>query len=437
MKPFPIALWLSFGFLLTNCSKEAAPLNEESVEIFCSQTPKAPTCPGAEFEQWLDLTIDQRPTLREQSFASIPLSKFEANTLISEIFGDFQTQLGLINGELWRNRELRLGRWRMPFFFQKFGNAEFGRRSLFISMHGGGGAPAEVNDEQYRNQQHLYDTVMRTMEGIYLAPRAPEDASDMWYKDYIDEFFDLIIQLAVLYEGVDPNRVYLTGYSAGGDGVYQLAPRMADRWAATAMMAGHPNAAHPYSLANTPFISYVGAQDTGYDRNLKAAEWGTWMSLLKTESPELYHHSVNILEGYGHWMELQDSPAFTWMYQHTRESIPKRIHWQQTTQTREHFYWLSIPREKTTDKKRVTVELFPEANQIHFTELYSDELSIWLNDDMLDLDKPVIVTHGSTVLFEGMVERNILNMTQSLERRGDRHMIFSAKLELSIGNIVE
>ena len=41
---------------------------------------------------------------------------------------------------------------------------------------------------------------------------------------------------AIVFEDVDPNRVYLLGYSAGGDGVYQLAPRMADRFAAASMM---------------------------------------------------------------------------------------------------------------------------------------------------------------------------------------------------------
>ena len=40
----------------------------------------------------------------------------------------------------------------------------------------------------------------------------------------------------------------VVGYSAGGDGVYQLAPRMADSWAAAAMMAGHPNGVSPLSL---------------------------------------------------------------------------------------------------------------------------------------------------------------------------------------------
>ena len=45
----------------------------------------------------------------------------------------------------------------------------------------------------------------------------------------------------IVYEGVDPNRVYLTGFSAGGDGVYQITARMNDRFAATNMSAGHHN----------------------------------------------------------------------------------------------------------------------------------------------------------------------------------------------------
>ena len=72
---------------------------------------------------------------------------------------------------------------------------------------------------------------------------------------------------------LDPNKVYLMGYSAGGDGVYQLAPRMADRFAAAAMMAGHPNETSPLGLRNLPFTIHMGENDTPYKRNKVAAEW--------------------------------------------------------------------------------------------------------------------------------------------------------------------
>lgn len=82
-------------------------------------------------------------------------------------------------------------------------------------------------------------------------------------------------------EKADPNRVYVMGYSAGGDGVYQLGPRMADYWAGAAMMAGHPNDASPLGLRNVAFALQVGAQDDGYNRNKIAQEWAAKLGQLK------------------------------------------------------------------------------------------------------------------------------------------------------------
>lgn len=47
----------------------------------------------------------------------------------------------------------------------------------------------------------------------------------------------LIENLVALF-GADSDRVYLIGYSAGGDGVYKLAPRLASLFAGACMMAG-------------------------------------------------------------------------------------------------------------------------------------------------------------------------------------------------------
>ena len=76
----------------------------------------------------------------------------------------------------------------------------------------------------------------------------------------------------MLLAGANPDKVYLMGYSAGGDGVYQLAPRMADRFAAASMMAGHPGNASPLGLRNLPFAIFSGADDAAYNRNKVAAE---------------------------------------------------------------------------------------------------------------------------------------------------------------------
>ncbi|MBT4693763.1 MAG: hypothetical protein HOB73_10500, partial [Planctomycetaceae bacterium] len=136
---------------------------------------------------------------------------------------------------------VKLGDLKMPFWYKTFGEAPNKGRSLYISLHGGGGAPAAVNDQQWENQKRLYTV----SEGVYLVPRAPTNTWNLWHQTHIDRFLTRLIENLVVFEGVNPNRVYVLGYSAGGDGVYQIGPRMADTWAAASMMAGHPNDAKP------------------------------------------------------------------------------------------------------------------------------------------------------------------------------------------------
>ena len=84
-----------------------------------------------------------------------------------------------------------------------FGEAPEGKRSLWISMHGGGGAPPEVNDQQWQNQIRLYTLD----EGIYIAPRAPTNTWNLWHEGHIDDLFDRLIETLVATAGVDPDRV--------------------------------------------------------------------------------------------------------------------------------------------------------------------------------------------------------------------------------------
>ena len=72
---------------------------------------------------------------------------------------------------------------------------------------------------------------------------------------------------------VNWNKIYLTGYSAGGDGAYHLGPMLADWFAGVAMMAGHPNDTDLHNMRNCPFSIQVGGKDAAYDRNKLAKEY--------------------------------------------------------------------------------------------------------------------------------------------------------------------
>jgi len=56
---------------------------------------------------------------------------------------------------------------------------------LFIAMHGGGGAPKEVNDSQWKHMQIYYKEHPELGGYLYLALRAPNDTWNGFYDDYV------------------------------------------------------------------------------------------------------------------------------------------------------------------------------------------------------------------------------------------------------------
>ncbi|YCM46294.1 dienelactone hydrolase family protein [Verrucomicrobiaceae bacterium 227] len=299
-----------------------------------------------------------------------------------------------------------------------YGKAAEGARSLFISMHGGGGAPAKVNDGQWNNQVSLY----QPEEGYYVAPRAPTDTWNLWHEAHIDTLFAKLIEDFVALRGVDPNKVYLMGYSAGGDGVYQLAPRLADRLGAATMMAGHPNDASPDGLRNLPFRIYMGGKDAAYDRNKIAAKWGEKLSALQKLRGG-YDHKVTIYPEDGHWMKRKDAEAVPWMATKTRQTWPKKVVWGQSNIRSERFYWLG-------GIKKGVIEGEVQGQTITLKGVAEQTPVLWLNDQLLNLDEPIKVIINDEEVFNGKIDRSKKAIEESLAERLDPKMVATAKWQV-------
>lgn len=281
------------------------------------------------------------------------VSKGESELAAQLIHSYLSAKLQNDYAEQWQNETLELGNKQLKFAYKKFGEKPEKGWSLYISMHGGGGAPAKVNDRQWENQKKLYEPA----EGIYMAARAPTDTWNMWHQEHIDEFFGLYIQLADVFEDINTNRVYITGYSAGGDGTFRLAPRMADWFAAGAMMAGHPGDVSPLSLRNLPFTIHMGADDAAYRRNEIAAEWKVKLDDLQKNDSGGYIHDVQIHEGMPHWMQQKDTVAIDWMAQFDRNPYPEKVVWKQDGVTHNRFYWLGVPEGEAQKRLKLLLQL--------------------------------------------------------------------------------
>ncbi|WP_428304702.1 dienelactone hydrolase family protein [Lacipirellula sp.] len=368
----------------------------------------------------------QRGAISKQPFADQPLSRAEAARARKLLITDWRRRLHAERSAELASGSITIGDHTMPIFYRTFGKKPASGRSLFISMHGGGGAPAEVNDQQWKNQQRLYEPA----EGVYVAPRAPTDNWNLWHEPHIDRLFERLIEDMIIVEEVDPNRVYVMGYSAGGDGVYQLAPRMADRWAAAAMMAGHPNETSPLGLRNVPFTLHMGELDAAYDRNKIAAEWRDKLADLQKADPQGYRHHVEIHPGKGHWMDREDAVAVEWMAKFTRNAFPKRIVWKQDDVTRRQFYWLAV--DEANEKAGAELRAEIDGQTIRLTSDDVPAATVLLNDKMLDLDQPVEIIAGERTAFTGKIPRTIVMLAKSLDERGDPTTLFSGETQVDL-----
>jgi len=380
-----------------------------------------------DLEKWLTGSREARSPMEDQKFAGVALTKSDAAKAQQLLWQDHEMSWKKEAADEWKNKRIRLGTREMKFDYRIFGTKPKHGWSLYISLHGGGGTTKQVNDSQWRNQIRLY----KPKEGIYLAPRAPTDTWNLWHQNHIDAFFDRLIAGGIVQMDVNPNRVYLMGYSAGGDGVYQLAPRMADRWAAAAMMSGHPNDASPLGLRNIGFTIHAGEKDSAYNRNRVAAQWKLKLQKLRQEDPQGYVHDVHIHEKLGHWMKLKDAVAVDWMAGFTRNPLPEKVVWKQDDVTHDRFYWLAIPRGKA--KAGAQVCSLRQGQEIHIQRAYGlEELIILLNDSLVNLDRPVVVTFKDKPLFQGIASRSITTLRCTISERGDPDLVFSAELLIDL-----
>lgn len=380
----------------------------------------------AALRTYLALPRTDRPPLSEQEFACAALGADTAQTARTALWADHADFIAGDRQAETDARSITLDSRTLLYDYGVFGDAPVGGRSLYISLHGGGQAEASVNDQQWENQKRLYQPA----EGIYLSPRAPTNNWNLWHEPHVDALLDRLITNLIVLEGVDANRVYVMGYSAGGDGVYQLAPRMADRWAAAAMMAGHPNDARPDSLRNIGFTAHVGGLDTAFDRNLVAVEWGALLDALQATDPAGYAHQVEVHADKPHWMDLEDAVAVPWMADFTRDPLPDKVVWLQDDVAHDRFYWLAVLGGSATPGARVVATRSEQQIEVQATGV--SRLLIRLTDTMIDLDQPVQIVSGGAVLFDGIAPRTIATLAATIAERGDPESVFSAEVGVQL-----
>src|SRR5204862_6888656 len=122
------------------------------------------------------------------------------------------------------SNRVRAGDKESAYVSKQVGQRPAGGWPLVIAMHGGGGAPKAVNDQQWRHMQIYYEDHPEAGGYLYCALRAPTDEWNGFYTDYFYPPLERLIRQFVVCGDVDPDRVIAIGYSHGGYGAFALGP---------------------------------------------------------------------------------------------------------------------------------------------------------------------------------------------------------------------
>ncbi len=354
------------------------------------------------------------------------------------------------------NQVMAYGEVNMKYGIQIKGEPDEQGYPLYIALHGGGASDTpETNNQQWTQMALYYNKNVKN--GIYINPRGVRDTWDTHGNPESYPLYDRLIENMIAFYDVDPNRVYLLGFSAGGDGVYMITPKMTDRFAAANMSAGHPNGINLANLYNMPIQLQVGIFDTAYNRNTVTAEYDVVLDKLAQTYGGGYLHNVFIHTQYGHnfydnrtleqevladpvaWLENGDTTsvmananAIHYLNQYTREALPKRVIWDFTNRASmrdvESFYWLSASKDVT--EGMIIASYDKETNSITIEENSANgPVKVLISNDMLDVFAPITVNTPSRS-YEVTVTLEYDLLKSTTYERGDKNYQFVASILL-------
>lgn len=364
--------------------------------------------------------------------------------------------------------KIKIGGVTMKVMTRVVGRAPEGGYPLFLIYHGGGYDPNnQYNESQWSGMAERYDD----LPGIYCSIRSVSDkeaSGQIFSTDISWKFYDRIIENCLVFMNANPNQVYIVGYSAGGNGVYQIAPRITDRLAAATMSAGHPEGIDLTNLYNLPFYLQVGELDSAYNRNTITVEYEQKLDALAKQYGGGYYHKCFVHANTEHgavgdflsnqtviadnaaWLAAKQSGAAynggtvkaethaaKLMTTHTRDPLPQRVIWNIATNNNANnrrgihsFYWLSAKAtngiiDASYDKATNTVT-------ISECSVRRADVTVYLNEEMVDLFSPVkiVMPDGSVTEFTPEISLDLLRETT--KERGDQNYQFCASYTFKI-----
>ena len=344
----------------------------------------------------------------------------------------------------------------MPYYFIRKGDMPSDGYPLFLYMHGSG------NKEREWETGYQLCSMFEDSPSLHFVPQIPNAYGELyrWAIQSKQWAWEKLLRLAFVNGMVDANRVYFFGISEGGYGSQRLASFYADYLAGAGPMAGgEPLKNAPMeNLANVAFSLRTGERDYGFARNYMTYNAALTIDSLRKAHPENYKFFIELLPGMGHGIDY--SPTTPWLSKFTRNPHPNYFYWEDYDMYGRHrtgFYNLRVnTTSRENDEQRTCYEVqiadnvvtmtvnnveYTTVEQIYgipmtfskkYTPATKGNVTLYLNEKLFDLSRPVKVFVNGKEAFNGIVKPTLKAMVESCAEYFDPERLYPASVDVEI-----
>lgn len=332
-----------------------------------------------------------------------------------------------VNSESKKDFDANQGRYQKhlsPYVVRQVGKKPVGGWPLVIAMHGGGGVPKAFNDSQWKHMQIYYRDQPGEAGYLYLALRAPNDVWNGFYDQYVPPLVINLIRQFAQFGDVDPDKVFIMGYSHGGYGAFYIGPKIPDRFAAihASAAAPTPNSISARTLRNTRFTFMIGEKDNAYGRANGCKDFNAIVEKLQKENPGEFPVKMEWIANHGH-TGLPDRDKIKELLPYRREAMPRSLSWDLTDSVIDSFYWLSVA--KPAAGQGIDAKLID--NALTITTRKVEEFSLGVDSRLIQYDRPLTITLNGK-MREVAVRPSLRTLCESMHERGDPRLAHSCRV---------
>ena len=311
--------------------------------------------------------------------------------------------------------------------------------AFILCLHGAG----------FTGEAYLDRWIPRLGEQYILA--CPSVTMGSWWTRYGEDLALTVLQEVQKDYHIDPDRIFLTGMSNGGIGTWIIGMHHADRFAGIAPMAsGIDDVLFPFveNLVHTPVYVIHGAEDQIMPVQLSR---DLVKEMERRGIPYQYQeHTWTHPHAGGHFFPKQALPELmTWFDAQQREPLPRTISLVRDATHLTPFSWVRI--DMTDQIAAFTENLIDSRDEFITGGVYAKihaqvtapnkivvstnrirRFTLFLNQDLVDFSKPIIVETNGVISFEEMVEPRIETLLMEVRSRSDTHTLFPVKLTIDV-----